>query len=46
MAKIVRCEDEHEARSLEYRLKRMSRSEKVALLGLDIGDTGVEDCDP
>jgi putative endonuclease len=35
VAKIIGCEDEHEARSLEYRLKRMTRSQKVALLGLD-----------
>ena len=33
VAKILRCKDEHEARSLEYRLKRMSRSEKVAFWG-------------
>jgi len=34
VARIIGCRDEHEARSLEYRLKRMSRKGKAALLGL------------
>ena len=34
VARIIGCRDEHEARSLEYRVKRMSRKGKAALLGL------------
>ena len=49
VARIIGCRDEHEARSLEYRLKRMTRSGKASLLGLHKAparDPGGDNLDP
>ena len=35
VAKVIPCEMEREARQLEYRLKRLKRKAKVALLSLE-----------
>lgn len=37
LLKTVPCENASEARSLEYRLKRLKRSAKIEFLGLKIG---------
>ena len=34
LAGVIRCENEHEARTLESRIKKMSRAEKLALMKL------------
>jgi len=34
--KVLSCKDGREARSLEYKLKKMKRDKKVNLLGLEI----------
>lgn len=37
LIKTIPCKDAHEARSLEFRLKKLKRSKKVEVLGLTVG---------
>jgi len=37
LVKVLACKDGREARSLEYRLKRLKRDKKLTVLGLETG---------
>ncbi len=39
LVKVISCKDGSEARSLEYRLKRLKRSKKVEILGINLGNS-------
>ncbi len=38
LVKVILCKDGREARSMEYRLKRLKRDEKLKILGIECGD--------